>query len=236
MATPESPFPDIVSANAGDDSLTTLINLGFQNFALNTTAGCGGDLWWSFYAITSDVLGPGPHHDIAAVQIESDYVMVQRGNGLGGFTQDCNQYGPDIYHLSPPGGAPLRAFRPRDITSGHLNGGVKPDLVATLNAYGGIQDPHPDYVAILTGKGDGTFQHTAASTQYYKAVPAGSTPVKVIIADLTRDGFGDIITSNHESNSISVLVNMMLVISPEQRREGRFVGAALGRTERGADV
>ncbi len=213
VKTPESPWPDIVSANSGDNSLSTLDNQGFQNFVVNTIPGCAQNYSWAFYSITSGVFGPGSHLDIAGVEIESNFVLVQHGDGLGGFTQNCDPYtSPDAYLLSPPNGQPLRTFVPRDITSGHLNGGVKPDLVATMNLYGSETDP--DYVALLMGKGDGTFQHVSGSTQYYKAVPNGSWPVKVLVADLTRDGFGDIIMSNHNSNSVSVLVNMMLVISP----------------------
>src|SRR3989475_118573 len=57
----------------------------------------------------------------------------------------------------------------------------------------------PESVAVLLGKGDGTFQ---AAVNF----PAGSHPSSVAVGDFNGDGVRDLVVRNFYSNSVSVLL------------------------------
>ena len=73
-------------------------------------------------------------------------------------------------------------------------------------------------MSVLLGVGDGTFQQPAPNSGYLFSVepPVGvaDNPIQVKIVDLNQDGFGDLVTSNHYSDNISVRINTMIVALP----------------------
>jgi FG-GAP-like repeat/Bacterial type II and III secretion system protein/FG-GAP repeat len=80
---------------------------------------------------------------------------------------------------------------PSAIAAADLNGDGILDLAAASAG--------SDNVAVLIGKGDGTF---ADAVTY----PAGKTPSAIAVGDLNKDGIPDLIAANSGSNNISVLL------------------------------
>jgi len=143
-------------------------------------------------------------------------VAIVNGDGRGNFTYDCGDNenpGLDTYDFDPPGGGgePLPPIW-NGIALGHLNGGTKPDLVATVPA------DLTSRAWILLGKGDGRFQYNAGDPKYRLPLDDGNGPdfsklsIQVVCADLNQDGFDDIITTNHGSHTITVLINSTLIV------------------------
>lgn len=150
--------------------------------------------------------------DIAAAGVDG-MLYIFHGNSLGDFAHNCDsQNEPDDIYFD---GTTLE-FYPYDVASGHLNGGTKPDLVFGVRSGG-----YTAHVWMLLGLGNGKFQHTETGSTYQVPIDDGSgladSPIRVIIADMDQDGFGDVLTSNHGSDwdegSISVVINAM-TISP----------------------
>lgn len=132
-------------------------------------------------------------------------------DGSGGAAHVCTLNDQD------PGGDRYRAWlnctgsiNYNSTAVGQLNGGTKPDVV--LSRYSDNQ------VYFMLGKGTGKFQHVPSDARYRVSIvqPGGNalSPVQALIVDLDEDGFGDIITANHESSDISVLINNMIVETP----------------------
>jgi hypothetical protein len=113
---------------------------------------------------------------------EGDAVTVWLGNGRAGFT--------------PAPGSPFKAAA-HLVAAGDVNGDGKPDLALTH---------HDSYdVAVLLGAGDGSFAPAPGSPF---AAHQGSRPHNhgLTLADLNSDGRLDLITSNQDDNSVSVLL------------------------------
>jgi hypothetical protein len=113
---------------------------------------------------------------------EGDAVTVWLGNGRAGF--------------APAPGSPFKAAA-HLVAAGDVNGDMKPDLALTHHdSYG---------VAVLLGAGDGRFAPAPGSPF---AAHQGGRPHNhgLTLADLNSDGRLDIITSNLDDNSVSVLL------------------------------
>lgn len=196
---------DIVTANMWHESVSVITNLGNRSFSVNTiepAQGCANPDW-RFESITTNRFKAGSQHeDIATTEFLDDVVDILHGTLGGGFTYDCSQDLSDRYRVNPNNAALCWG-----IDSGHLNGGVKPDVaVALYNA---------NEVSIILGKGDGTFQSPPDDGYHFNMDPSGPDDadgsIMVKIADLDQDGFGDLVTSNHYSDNISVRINKMVV-------------------------
>lgn len=92
----------------------------------------------------------------------------------------------------------------------NINLGTKPDIIVTRPSNPTSQ------ISFMLGKGDGTFQYVAGNPAYHKTLDPGTTPrsgmaIQVICADLNQDGLADIITTNHDSDSVSVLINATVI-------------------------
>ncbi|MCC7388032.1 MAG: hypothetical protein IT431_04605 [Phycisphaerales bacterium] len=74
---------------------------------------------------------------------------------------------------------------------------------------------------MLLGEGNGQLEWSDTDSDYEVPLDDGSGdveyPVRIIIADMDQDGFGDVLTANHGSSylegTISVVINA-LSISP----------------------
>ena len=80
---------------------------------------------------------------------------------------------------------------PRAVVAGDLNGDGKPDLV--------VPNVFDNYVSVLLGNGDGTFQSE-------KYVATGTRPYSVAIGDLNGDGKPDLLVTNSFDANVGVLL------------------------------
>jgi uncharacterized repeat protein (TIGR01451 family) len=119
--------------------------------------------------------------DLAVANYGSSTVSVLLGNGDGTF-----------HAAGPP--TPVSGTNPYMVAISDLNGDGKPDL-ATSNY-------SSNDVSVLFGNGDGTFAEASASP-----FGVGSGPYWVDIGDLDGDGRPDLVTSNFNSNDLTVLLN-----------------------------
>jgi hypothetical protein len=92
----------------------------------------------------------------------------------------------------------------KGVAVGHINA-TKRDIVVAVNSTG------DDYVQVLLGNGDGTFQ-LSSPAHTFKIGPASdpsaaSAPYGVILVDLDEDGQNDVVTSNSGTQNLSVLIN-----------------------------
>src|SRR5437588_8497591 len=129
---------------------------------------------------TGDFNGDG-NLDVAVANHGVKLVTVLLGNGKGQFS------------LAP--GSPFNVEsnpHPHGIASADFNGDKKPDIAVDSWA--------ENKVLVILGKGDGTFQTPGMKFE------VGKMPYhRLRTADLNMDGNADIVTSNFEAGSVSVL-------------------------------
>jgi hypothetical protein len=107
---------------------------------------------------------------------------------------------------------------PLSVTVGDFNGDGHQDLATAIGGFGANTT-----VAILLGRGDGTFQ--AAPD-----VAVGEVPFSITVGDFNGDGHEDLATANSNSNSVSILLG---------QGDGTFQAApdvGVGRTPRSVTV
>jgi len=103
--------------------------------------------------------------------------------------------------VTPPGflphyEIPTGAGRaPTSVVLHDLNSDGIPDLAASIESSDTF-----DWVDVAFGVGDGTFSPFASYN-------VGSNPTELVVGDMNRDGHPDLITSNLDSNDVSVLLN-----------------------------
>ncbi|HRQ73899.1 MAG TPA: hypothetical protein PLU35_12815 [Phycisphaerales bacterium] len=212
------PLIDAVTGDLFDDGVSVLTNGGGFNFGLarRTPACSEGFNAWLFHDMAVGRFTAGSTREDIAGLLRNDQVRILHGDGRGNFIYDCGDNenpGLDTDDFDPPGGGgdPLPPVW-NGIAVGHLNGGTKPDLVVTVPA------DLTSRAWILLGKGDGRFQYNAGDPKYRLPLDDGNgsdfskLSIQVVCADLNQDGFDDIITSNHRSHTISVLINSTLIV------------------------
>lgn len=86
-------------------------------------------------------------------------------------------------------------FGPNWLTVGDLNGDHKMDLIVSA----GTSEPGGGAVAVLLGKGDGTFLPYA---QYI----TGNNPISIVAADFNGDGYSDVAFTNGDVYRVSILL------------------------------
>jgi hypothetical protein len=205
-------LPDFIVANPSSDSYWLVENLGggtFRSRAAHKPGNCHA--WWGMSSIVGGRVNLDEHDDFMGVSGLD--VLVFLGDGRGAFTSCCEVEGLRMTLREEDEGPPTFAH---GMAIGDLNGGEKPDAaVAIRNS--AVDRPE---VAVLLGRGDGTFQTPSPTHAYLFSVDGDpedpsdvAAPVMVVIADLDADGLGDIMTTNHYSDSVSILINQM-TISP----------------------
>jgi hypothetical protein len=171
---------DLIVANAGSNDLTVLLGDGTGGFvpaaASPVTAGHSPNDLSS-----ADFNGDGAV-DLAIANHDTQHVTVLLGDGRGGF--------------APAPGSPVTVqSRPHahGVAAADVNGDAWPDLV--------VDSWQDDRVEVVTGDGSGRFATPGATFQ------VGRLPYyKVRLGDVNADGNADIVTTNLQGTSVSVLL------------------------------
>jgi hypothetical protein len=137
-----------------------------------------------------DFNGDG-QQDVATADPNTDVVSVLLGNGDGTF-EAVRHFPPGV----PPG--PGSLVQPVSIKVGDFNGDGRQDL-ATGNRRPS-DPPIESGASILLGRGDGTFE---PAQEFPTAVGTES----LAVADFNDDGRPDLATVNHETSTVTVLIN-----------------------------
>jgi hypothetical protein len=168
---------DLISANAGADTLTVLTNNGNAVFGSNATLSVGSE---PFSVVAADVNGDGKP-DLICANYNSSTLTVLTNNGSGGFGFSAT--------LALPAGS-----GPYYVTAADINGDGKPDLIAsdTFAPTGAL--------TVFTNNGSGVFGSNAT-------LIVGSEPNQVVVADVNGDGKPDLICANFASSTLTVLTN-----------------------------
>ena len=169
--------PDIVASSANNGAVLVWLNAGngtFPNFSAYVVGDFDQmnqmflmDFDWDGNV---DIVFAAGHPDALVPAVYSGAVTVLFGNGDGTF------YGIPAYSVGGGYGA-----EPRGLTIADFNGDGKPDALAGSTAG----------IAVMIGKGDGTFTPKPVMSQGSTSVAAG---------DFTNDGNMDFVATNQEDN------------------------------------
>jgi len=171
-------IPDMVVANSGDlfgklENLSVLLGRGKGKLGQPQTYNAGPN---PVAVVLGDFNGDGNLDAAVSNNIGVDVLL---GKGDGTFAAAANY---------PTGGVPTW------IVAADFNGdGILDLAVSTLSN-------SSDYVAVLLGKGDGTFQRP-------RKFGVGLIPWQLVVADFNHDGWPDIATVNNGDSTVSVLLN-----------------------------
>jgi len=195
-ATGTTPFGLAVGDFNGDGKL----DLAVSNFDVNTVTILLGNGDGTFAPAASPPATAGPalvvgdfngdgKLDLAVTGRGNSTVTILLGNGDGTFTaiSGCCGTAVDLTHTL-------------GIAAGDFNGDGKLDLAVTIQ---NLQPLFPaDYIAILLGKGDGTFTPTDFSLLLY------NDPYSLALGDFNNDGKLDFATASDPYNYVSVLLQI----------------------------
>ena len=164
---------DLAVANAADGTISVLLGDGDGSFtpAVPVSTGIGSS---PVSLAAADFNGDGKL-DLAAIDANTNSVLVLLGDGAGGFLTAA--------------GSPSTGINPVSIAAGDLNGNGIPDLV--------VANSGDNTISALLGNGDGSF---TAQTP----LATGSTPISVAIGDLKNNGKADLAVANFGGNAITV--------------------------------
>ena len=170
---------DLAAANSGDNTVSILLGNGNGTFQPQVPYAAGPS---PFSVATGDFNGDGKL-DLVVATYGAFSVATLRGNGDGTFQAPVDQ---------PVG----FAYNPFDVVVADLNGDGIPDLAVASTQSGSSQD----YVSVLLGNGDGTFQ----SAVNYTCVSFVSS---IAAADFNGDGKLDLVVGNGYADYLSVFIN-----------------------------
>ncbi|HEY6802580.1 MAG TPA: VCBS repeat-containing protein [Pyrinomonadaceae bacterium] len=172
---------DIVVANTSSDNATVLLGDGLGNF--KPAAGSPFPAGHAPNDIAVVDLNGDGHVDLAFPNHESNNVTLLLGDGLGGF--------------KPAPQSPLKVAskpHPHGIASGDFNGDHHADLI--------VESWQTNQVEVLIGDGQGNFISPG------RLFPVGKMPYQRLrVADFNNDGFSDVVTTNFEGDSVTILLS-----------------------------
>jgi hypothetical protein len=179
--------PDLVIAASLLNNVTTMLGNGDGSFQPARSFFAGDT---PLAVAVGDVDSDGVA-DVVAPNYYDYSVSVLLGNGDGSFPDSADWFSTN--------------YRSTDIAAVDLNGDGAIDLAAATAADDYMCELCPDYVAVLIGVGDGTFQQ-AVSYPVAVAVGSGVYPRSLTVGDFDGDAVLDLATANAFSNDVSVLL------------------------------
>ncbi|WP_058186384.1 beta strand repeat-containing protein [Terracidiphilus gabretensis] len=215
-------FPDLVTANSGDNNVSVLLGNGDGTFKAQATYSTGNGA----FVVTAGDFNNDGNPDIAIANFSDGTVSILLGNGDGTFqaqtvyTVGTGPAAIAVGDFNGDGILDLAVTNEKDNTVSILIGngdgtfqaqqtfatGNSPDAVAVADFNGdgytdlAIANNIDGTVGVLLGKGDGTFQSIVSYT-------VGAGPVSIAAADLNADSRIDLAVINLSSNSsLSVLL------------------------------
>jgi hypothetical protein len=172
---------DLISANAGDNTLTVLTNDGNGFFGSNATLNVGSV---PACVVAADVNGDGKPDLICGNWYDGTLtVFTNNGSGIFGFnaTLSAGTGFPNPY--------PVRVY---SIAAADVNGAGKPDLIRAN--YSGFS------LTLWTNNGSGGFGTNPAQR-------FGPASISVAVADVNGDGKPDLISADFNSQTLRVWTN-----------------------------
>lgn len=169
---------DIVTANSNSRNIALLLGNGFGGFGIAHTFTLGGPKIIDSESLAVADFNRDGKLDVVAVGY-SNNITVLLGDGAGGFG------GPTLFDLGP-------LFSTLFVAVGDFNGDAKVDVV-TANR-------EASSITVMLGNGAGGF-----GPPNTMSLGSGIDPVSVAVADFNVDGRPDLVTTNFNSNSLSIL-------------------------------
>ncbi len=188
-------FPELVTANLADGTLSILFNNGDGTFATPFTP-----------------VGIGPVRDVAIADMTSDGIpdLVTETENLGGAVLVFPGLGNGTFYSAIE--TPLAQNNLTSLLVTDLNGDGKQDAVVGFQTLG--------IVKVLLGNGDGTFQ--APTDEPATNFPGIFEVPQSITADLNLDQVLDTITVNTGGNSVDVSLGGLNPTSKDQCKNGGY--------------
>jgi hypothetical protein len=180
--------PDLVVANANDDTVSVL---------LNTTA--PGAAASSFAPRVDFLVGNCPD-SVAVADVNGDsrpdLVVVNRYSFNVMVLENITTQGADVPRFTPPQTFAV-GLEPVSVAVGDFNGDGRPDL-----AVANLSDDTVSVLLNTTAQGADEFRFAAQQT-----FATGGAPTAVAVGDFNGDGRGDLAVSNFSDGTVSVFVN-----------------------------
>lgn len=215
-------YPDVLSANATDNTVSVRLNNGSGAFAGTTNVPVGTR---PFGLVAADVNGDGVLDLLTANQL-ANTASICLGNGSGGFGGASSvavgngPWGVAAADIDGDGDLDLlTANHSTNTVSVRLNNGsgvfsgktsvtvgsapfcvVAADVDNDGDLDLATANEGSSTVSLRLNNGSGTFSGTTE-------LPVGNSPQGVVAADLNGDGALDLATANHGGNNVSVLLN-----------------------------
>jgi hypothetical protein len=178
------PHLDLAVTNAGDDSVSILLNLGDGTFDLTSTISVGD----APSGVTALNFNNDPYLDLAVTNEGDNNLVILLGDGAGGFAL-------------PAGGGPIGfsvGSSPVGLLSDDFDNNNEPDAAGPGQAADLRQS---GVVFVLLGTPGGGFETVAV----YEVGPG---PRDIASGDLNGDGFSDIAAVNADAGTVSILLNL----------------------------
>jgi hypothetical protein len=178
-----SGFFDTLNVATGDLNADGFVDIVVNSSGIELLAGNGDG---TFDAPTNVFFSSGVV-DFALADLDNDALLdlaIGRDNSPGGLLDIQLNNGDGTFQFFPS----ITTDRLGSIAVGDANGDAVPDLLAGANVE----------VLLFLGNGDGTYQAPASFV-------TGSFPRDAALADVTQDGFADIVALNSGSHTISII-------------------------------
>ena len=170
---------DLAVADEGSSSVTILLGNGNGTFQVLPPIPIGQPNFPTFpEAIVAGSFTDSGHTDLAVADVGTDQVTVLLGNGDGTFQ-------PQAPITLPDGSASILSL----VAGDFRDNGITDLAVAVTDYFNG------DFVDVLLGNGDGTFQPPAPISLGF-----GVYPVGIVAGDFTGNGLLDLATADSNGN------------------------------------